>query len=80
MTVVPCPVRMGDCNADGVVNSADIIWYVNYLFKSGPEPLPMRTVGDVNCSGGLGGSDIIFMVNYFFKSGPAPCGCYLRII
>jgi len=78
--VVPCPVRMGDCDESGVVNSADLIYLVNYVFKSGQDPLPMRTVGDVNCTGGLGASDIIFLVNYLFKSGPAPCGCYVRVI
>ena len=78
--VINCPFMMGDCNEDGTINSADIIYYVNYLFKGGPDPVPMRTVGDVNCSGGLGSSDIIYLVNYLFKGGPKPCWCYRTII
>lgn len=80
ITVAECPVKMGDVNNDGVINSADLSYMVNYIFKSGPEPLPMRTVGDANCSGGLGGSDIIYLVNYIFKGGKPPCACYVRII
>ena len=70
----------GDVDQNGLINSADIIYLVNYIFKSGPDPQPMRTVGDVNCSGGLGASDVIYLVNYLFKSGSAPCGCYIKII
>ena len=80
ITVVECPVMMGDVNEDGTINSADLIYMVNYIFKSGPDPLPMRTVGDANCTGGLGGSDIISLVNYIFKGGQPPCACYVRII
>jgi hypothetical protein len=80
ITVVECPVKMGDVNADGTINSADLIYMVNYIFKSGPDPLPMRTVGDANCTGGLGGSDIIYLVNYIFKGGQPPCACYVWII
>ena len=80
ITVIPCPVLMGDVNEDGVVNVPDLVYMVNYIFKSGPDPLPMRTVGDVNCSGGLGGADIIYCVRYLYKSGPPPCGCYVEII
>jgi hypothetical protein len=78
--VTACPVLMGDVNQDGVVQSSDLIYMVNYIFKSGPEPIPIRAVGDVNCTGGLGGSDIIFLVNYMFKGGSAPCACYERNI
>jgi hypothetical protein len=30
----------GDVNCDGNRNSGDIIWMVNYVFKSGPSPCP----------------------------------------
>ena len=76
ITVAPCPVLMGDVNDNGLVNSSDLIYYVNYVFKSGPEPQPRREAGDVNCTGGLTGGDIIYLVNYLFKGGPAPCACF----
>lgn len=61
----------GDCNSDGIHNSGDIIWLVNYIFRSGPSPSPLEQ-GDVNCDGVVTSADIIFLVNYVFKSGPPP--------
>jgi uncharacterized Ntn-hydrolase superfamily protein len=65
--------RCGDVNVDGVVTSADVIYLVNHVFKSGAPPQPVPEAGDVNQSGALTSADIIFLVNYIFKSGPAPC-------
>lgn len=31
-------VMRGDANGDGVINSADIVYLINYLFKGGPPP------------------------------------------
>jgi hypothetical protein len=81
IVVLPCPYdQMGDVNQDDVLTSADLIYLINYMFKSGPDPLPERSIADVNCSGGLGGSDIIYLVNYVFKGGAAPCACIVRRI
>ena len=62
----------GDANADGVVNSQDIILLVNYSFKSGPPPV-IPAHGDVNCDGFVNSQDIIYLVNFTFKSAAAPC-------
>lgn len=65
----------GDVNSTGTINTADIIFLVNFIFKSGPEPFPL-TLGDVNASCAINSADIIFLVNFVFKSGPAPLvGC-----
>jgi subtilisin family serine protease len=63
----------GDVNNDGSLTSADIIYMVNHVFKSGVAPVPVSEVGDVNCSGSLTSADVIYLVNYVFKGGPAPC-------
>jgi hypothetical protein len=63
----------GDQNEDGSVTAADIIYLVQYVFKSGPLPLPCEAAGDVNCDGVVNATDIIFLVVYVFKSGPPPC-------
>lgn len=76
--VGPCPVTMGDVNADGHVTSADLIYMVNYIFRGGAKPLPGRETGDVNCTETVNGVDIIYLVNYLFKGGDTPCGCYSR--
>jgi hypothetical protein len=77
IAVVPCPVRVGDVQANGSMDAADIIYLVAYVFRSGPEPLPRVEAGDVDCSGTIGSADVIYLVNHVFKSGAAPCGCSL---
>ena len=63
----------GDATFDGAVNSADVIYMVNHVFKGGFRPEPVEEVGDVNRSSSLTSADIIYMVQYVFKGGPAPC-------
>jgi len=61
----------GDVNADGSVAISDVVYLVNYLFKSGPEPIPLET-GDVNGNNEATISDAVYLVNYLFKSGNPP--------
>jgi hypothetical protein len=62
----------GDCNGDGVLDVADVVCEINYLFKGGPPPQPYA-VGDVNCDGVNDVADVVYLINYLFKGGPAPC-------
>lgn len=69
-----CPIVLqGDVDLSGSVTSADVIYLVNYMFKSGIIPLPCVASADVDCSAEVTSADIIGMVNFVFKSGPAPC-------
>jgi len=63
---------LGDANGDKKVTVSDVIYLINFLFKSGPAPNPYQ-VGDVNCDGYLTVSDVVYLINYLFKGGPAPC-------
>lgn len=63
----------GDCNDDEVVNSADVVYLINYLFIDGPAPEPLG-VGDVNCDGAVNSADVVYLINYLFINGPEP-GC-----
>jgi hypothetical protein len=63
----------GDANESGQITSSDVIYLVNYMFKSGPAPLPVAASGDINCDRSLSSADIIVLVNYVFKSGQEPC-------
>lgn len=73
-TPPPCAVvKTGDVNVSTTLTSADIIYLVNYVFKSLAAPLPCAAAGDVNCSGSVTSADIIYMVNHVFKSQAAPC-------
>ena len=63
----------GDVNESGSINSADIIYLVNWIFVRGPAPKPCTGAGDVNCNTEVTAADIIYLVNFVFKSGPQPC-------
>ncbi len=63
----------GDANGDQVINLADVLYLVAYLYKNGPAPNPFEA-GDVDCSGGIDLNDVLYLVNYLYKNGPAP-GC-----
>ena len=64
----------GDVNKDGVVNSADVSYLINYLFIGGPTPVPILHVGDVNQDEAVNSADVAYLINYLFIGGPAPCG------
>ena len=61
----------GDVNCDGKVSLSDIVYLINYLFKSGPGFEPFWK-GDTNGNCKVSLSDIVWLINYLFKSGPAP--------
>jgi hypothetical protein len=62
----------GDANGDGIINSADIVYLMNYLFISGPSPQPWQA-GDANCDGKINSADVVYLINYLFIGGPPPC-------
>ena len=61
----------GDANADGNVTIADVVYIVNYLFKSGPEPIPLET-GDVDGDNLCQIQDAVYLVIYLFRGGNPP--------
>lgn len=72
ITVTACLAKAGDANSSNQVNLADIIFVVNYVFKSGTAPSPLCR-GDANGSSGAPNlTDIIYLVNRIFKGGPPP--------
>ena len=66
------PSTIGDLNLDGSIDVGDVVFFINYLYKSGPAPDPLE-VGDCNCDGVVGPSDVVYLLNYLFRGGPAPC-------
>jgi hypothetical protein len=65
-------IRRGDGVDDKVVDAGDVVFLINYLYRSGTAPKPLA-VGDVNCDGVADVGDAVYLINYLFKSGPAPC-------
>jgi hypothetical protein len=62
----------GDATNDGIVNIADVVHVVNYLYKQGEEPNPVQS-GDATCDGIVDLADVVWLIGYLYKSGPAPC-------
>jgi hypothetical protein len=65
----------GDVNGDGNVDLGDVVFLLNYLFKSGGAPEPL-SVGDANGDCNVDIGDVIYLLNYLFKGGISPvAGC-----
>jgi len=64
----------GDVNYDGVVNILDIIYFVDYLYEDGPEPMPERRVGDCNCDYIIDILDIVAIIDYLYRDAGPLCG------
>ncbi len=63
----------GDVNGDGIVNTSDVVYLINYLFRDGANPEPL-IAGDANCDVSVNAADVIYLINYLFTGGPKP-GC-----
>lgn len=66
---------LGDANADRSANVGDAVFLINYVFKGGPAPDPIK-IGDANgdCSTNVG--DAVYLINFVFKGGDDPqVGC-----
>lgn len=61
----------GDSNGDGIINVADIVYLVNYLYRSGVEPDPPEA-GDATCDDVVDVADVVYLVNYLYRGGPEP--------
>jgi len=61
----------GDANTDNLLNLMDIIFVINYLYKSGDSPVSPEAA-DANYDGSVNLMDATFLVNYFYKAGPPP--------
>jgi hypothetical protein len=61
----------GDANGDGVINIADVVYLINFLFIEGPPPNPFAA-GDANCSGYITVADVVYLINYLFARGSPP--------
>ncbi len=71
-TVVLCAYLCGDANRDQKVDASDIVYLLNYLFRSQSGPLPVEA-GDCNLDQNVDASDVIYLINYFFRDGSPPC-------
>jgi len=62
----------GDLNQDGKINSADVVFLINYLFIQGSTPPWPKSRADLNGDGNVNSSDVVWLINYLFIQGQAP--------
>lgn len=62
----------GDASGDEIVDIADVVYLLNYVFKGGDPPDPLER-GDVNLDGIVDLADVVYLLNHLFKDGPSPC-------
>jgi len=65
------PFLCGDASSDMQVNILDIVHLINYKYKAGPPPWPMKA-GDADGNGQINILDIVNLINFKYKAGPAP--------
>jgi hypothetical protein len=63
----PC----GDCNFDGAINVADIVYLMNYCFLGGPPPGNLDSA-EADGYEFLNIRDAVYLVNYLFWGEPPP--------
>ncbi len=61
----------GDASGDSVVDIGDVVHLINYLFISGPKPIPLPS-GDPNNDCIIDVADIVYLINYLFLGAAAP--------
>jgi len=62
----------GDADDSKSVDIDDVVYLIDYVFQSGPEPIPLAS-GSVDCEGVIDIDDIVYLINYLFMGGKAPC-------
>ncbi len=66
-----CIFICGDANYDELVNILDVVFLINYKYKSGPAPLFMDAA-DVNNDLAINILDVVYLINFKYKGGPIP--------
>lgn len=60
-------VISGDANSDGILDVGDLVYLINYLYRSGIPPSPV-SLGDYNNDAEVNISDVVALINYLFRS------------
>lgn len=61
-----------DVNQDERIGLEDVVFLVNYLYKSGPASNVLES-GNANCGDNIDVGNIVSLVNYLYRDAPSPC-------
>lgn len=62
----------GDVNGDYDLNILDVIYIINWKYKSGPQTITARWRADVNADLSYNILDVVYLINSIYKDGPRP--------
>ncbi|MCP4703927.1 MAG: hypothetical protein GY865_04900 [candidate division Zixibacteria bacterium] len=66
-----CDYICGDIDGTPEINILDVVFLINNVYKSGPDPDPLESA-DVNHDLIINILDIVYLINNIYKSGPDP--------
>jgi len=64
-------IACGNLNGDNTVSISDVVYLINFIFKSGPAPAALCWA-EINNDGILNLQDVVYLINYMFRAGPPP--------
>jgi hypothetical protein len=71
--------RIGDCDDDGVLTPADVVWLIGFVLRRGDLPpidphCPSINRGDFDCNATVNLLDLVGMINFIYRQpAPGPC-------
>jgi subtilisin family serine protease len=65
-------VSRGDANNDHSIDMLDILYLIDFVYNSGPEPTPHPLMGDANGSGSVNLMDMLYLISYLYDNPPGP--------
>jgi len=71
-----CDCVPGEADGKASINILDVVYIINYKYKSGPNPIPYETCSadaDANCAVNI--LDVVYVINFKYKGGPDPATC-----
>jgi CubicO group peptidase (beta-lactamase class C family) len=63
-----------DDDTSQVIDISDLVYLVDFMFNSGPEP-PCAEEADMDGSGGVDIADLVYLVDYMFSGDLPPASC-----
>ncbi|MBU1318736.1 MAG: hypothetical protein KKG33_12170 [candidate division Zixibacteria bacterium] len=65
----------GDADGSSGVDIDDVVYLIDYIFVSGPEPMPTYCIGDFDGTGQVDIDDVVWLIAYIFQGGQYPKLC-----
>jgi len=65
-------LKRGDVDDNGDLNILDIIYLIDFIYKSGPSPILLSDLGDFDCSGYIDILDVVAIINHLYKNELQP--------